>query len=289
MSTIDQLRARLRLGVDVSDEHPEIKSLTAGDARNLRLPWLSRFNASTLARHLEENAGLSLWVPATGEHLIGEQWRHREDIANVVEVTARKGKRALAEGFVDRVAARGYRLVLLSDEAWRDDPGLYKGLGFGQVETIVFFEKDFMRGQGPGVRGQGREQTPIPDPRSPIPTLRYSLLTIADLDLLEQLDHASFPWLWWNSRAEFEYYLQLPAVYVYAAFAEEVEGQAVGYASFTMYQGWAHLDRLAVTTPYQGRKYGAAQLAHALQLMQERGARTVALSTQLTNVQSHRL
>ena len=76
MGTIDQLRARLRLGVDLSDEHPEIKALTPDDARNLRLPWLSRFNPSTLARHLEENAGMSLWVPATGEYLVGEQWRH---------------------------------------------------------------------------------------------------------------------------------------------------------------------------------------------------------------------
>ena len=109
---------------------------------------------------------------------------------NVVEVTARKGKRALAEGFVDRLAAKGYSLVLLSDEAWREDPRLYKDLGFARVETIVFFEKDLGRGQGPGVRDQGRRQTPVRDPGPLIPGLRYSLLTLADLDLLERLDHA---------------------------------------------------------------------------------------------------
>src|SRR5205823_3475250 len=159
-------------------------------------------------------------------------------IANVVEVTARKGKRALAEGFVERLATKGYGLVLLSDDVWRDDPGLYKDLGFGQVETIVFFELGSGE-RGPGIGVAPRLRSLVPNPRSPIPTLRYSLLTLRDLDLLVELDHASFPWLWWNSHAEFEYYMQLPAVYVYAAFAEEAGGQAVGYASFTMYQGWA--------------------------------------------------
>ena len=46
----------------------------------------------------------------------------------------------------------------------------------------------------------------------------------------------------------------------------------VGYASFTMYNGWAHLDRLAVIAAHQGRKFGAAQLTHAMAQMATHGA-----------------
>jgi ribosomal protein S18 acetylase RimI-like enzyme len=277
MGSIDQLRARLRLGPALSDEHPEIRPLEPADIRGLRLPWLSHFSPATLSAHLDQNPGVSLWVPATGEYLVAERWRHREDIANIVEVTARKGKRALAQDFLDRLAAQDYTLVVMPDEIWRDDPGTYKDLGFDTVETIVFFEKDLRPAAQPHASST---------PRPQLPTLRFSLLTVSDLDLLEQLDHSSFPWLWWNSRADLEYYIQLPGVFIYAA---EHDGTPVGYASFTMYPGWAHLDRLAVSTPLQGRRFGAAQLAYVLRLMEERGARTVALSTQLTNVQSHKL
>jgi ribosomal protein S18 acetylase RimI-like enzyme len=108
----------------------------------------------------------------------------------------------------------------------------------------------------------------------------------ASLDTLLSVDHRSFPWLWWNSRAEMEGYLRIPGVYAYLAYKD---GAPVGYASFTIYRGWAHLDRLAVVTDQQGRKYGAAQLVHALRHMVSHDVTSVALSTQVTNVQSHRL
>ncbi|MFL5734330.1 MAG: GNAT family N-acetyltransferase [Chloroflexia bacterium] len=277
MGSIDQIRSRLKLGPALSDEQPDISPLGPEHVRGLRLPWLSRFSLATLSAHLAENPGLSFWVPATGEYLVAEQWRHREEIANIVEVGARKGKRALAQAFLEALPSQGYSLAVLPDEVWRDDSGMYRDLGFSLLETIVFFEKDLRPKDRPAASA-----TPHP----PLPTLRYELLLLSDLDLLEELDRSSFPWLWWNSRAEFESYIQLPDVFVYAA---EHEGVPVGYASYTMYPGWAHLDRLAVSTPYQGRRYGAAQLVHALQFMENRGARTVALSTQLTNVQSHHL
>jgi ribosomal protein S18 acetylase RimI-like enzyme len=249
--------------------------LGVGDVATLRLPWLSRFSNHTLRRHLQDNPDLSLWVPATGEYVIAEQWRHRDDIANVVEVTSRKARPTLVRALVDRAASLGGKLVLLSDETWRDDPKLYSELGFGRVETIVFFEKHLRR--------SSLRDLPPPDT---LPTLKYKLLTLNDLDLLERMDHDSFPWLWWNSQTELEYYMQIPGVFVYAAERDE---EAVGYTSYTVYSGWAHLDRLAVVSGHQGRKYGAAQLSHVLQLMVEQGAASVALSTQETNTVSHRL
>ena len=163
---------------------------------------------------------------------------------------------------------------MLADDVWRDNTRLYMDLGFDKIQTIVFFEKKLSY----------EAVSTLHDPR--FPSLTYKRLNLADLDLLLYLDHNSFPWLWWNSREEFEGYIQLPEVYVYMASDGE---RPVGYASYTMYSGWAHLDRLAVVTDAQGRGYGAAQLLHTLSCMVEAGAHDVALSTQETNFKSHKL
>jgi GNAT superfamily N-acetyltransferase len=271
---LDQLRARLRLGPALSDENPQIEPLTPPDVRALRLPWLSRFSPLSLAALLE-SGGTGLWVPNTGEYALAEAWRRRGDIANIVEVTARKGKRALVTALMDRLKSEGYRLTLLSDDAWRDQSRLYMELGFDSLETIVFFEKQFSRGAA--------AQT---DAERLLPPLEYVRFDPRALDHLIALDANSFPWLWWNSREEFENYIGLPGVFVYLA---RLHGEPIGYSSFTMYSGWSHLDRLAVVASHQGKGYGAAQLHFVLGRMAEMGAASVALSTQQDNTQSHRL
>ncbi len=248
--------------------------LTPDDVRDLRLPWLSRFSTDTLTAHLMANPGKALWVPRTGEYIIAERWRRRDDICNIVEVTARKGKAALVREVVGRLRTAGCRLALLSDEAWNDQPRLYADLGFALIEKIVFFQRDLK-----------------PDPQPPLathtlPTLDYRVAEQSDLEVLIYLDHNSFPWLWWNSPEDMSAYMLMNGVSVYIALAED---EPVGYASFTMYNGWAHLDRLAVISTNQRRKYGAAQLVHAMQSMSLLGATHVGLSTQENNLQSHHL
>ncbi len=276
MSNTDTLRSRLLWGSAPSDEQPVIEPLTPQNARDLRLPWLSRFNASTLTAHLVANPGMALWVPRTGEYALAEPWRRRSDIAQIAEVTARKGKAALVRALTERLREQGNRMVLLSDDVWRDQSKLYADLGFAPIERIVFFQRNLPNGEC----GMGNAEY------NSIPHLQYHVCTLHDLELLLQLDHASFPWLWWNSRDEFEAYLQMPGVHVYSA---SYEGQPVGYASYTICDGWAHLDRLAVIESHQGRKFGAAQLLHSLNHIIALGARSVSLSTQQTNAQSHRL
>ncbi|HET9494810.1 MAG TPA: GNAT family N-acetyltransferase [Chloroflexia bacterium] len=273
MSRLDPLRERLLGRAAPSDESPIIEPLTHEALAGLRLSWLSRFNASTLAAHLEEHPGLSLWVPATGEYIVGERWRRRDDIGGIVEVTARRGRQALIEALTGLLHAAGSKLVVLGTDVWPDQTRMWLDLGFGAVERIVFFERDLPRRAGelefPGVPDLGIERAGLDD-----------------IDALVSVDHASFPWLWWNNADEFDNYLVLPDVRAYMALDG---GQPVGYASYTMYNGWAHLDRLAVVQAHQGRRFGAAQLVHALRLMVEEGARSVSLSTQENNVQSHRL
>jgi ribosomal protein S18 acetylase RimI-like enzyme len=256
-----------------SDEQPEIEPLTPARVRDLRLPWLSRFNPSLLTHHLQVHPGHALWVPRSGEYVVWEPWRRRADIANVLEVTARRGREAILEALVRAAEGQTYRLLLCADEVWRDHTKSWLGAGFSQVEKIVFFRHD-LRDNVAGV-----DQSAFPQV-----VIRRADMSYMD-DLLE-VDHNSFPWMWWNSVAEFETYLQMGSVQAYIAY---VENLPVGYASFTMYEGWAHLDRLAVASGMQGRRLGAAQLLYALHKMRDLGAASVSLSTQEDNTQSHRL
>jgi ribosomal protein S18 acetylase RimI-like enzyme len=267
------MRSHISWGAPLSDENPTIEVLQAKDVRDLRLPWLSRFSSETLRMQLLEVPGMSLWVPRTGEYLVAEPWRRRSDIAQVLEVTARKGKPALLNELMARLQEAGYSLVLMTSDVWYDDPKAYSGLGIELLERIVFFHKEL---------GDAKSSQPARE----LPALDFTLLSLGELDLLLQVDHASFPWLWWNSPREFENYMQMEGVYVYLA---RLAGAPVGYASFTMYQGWAHLDRLAVIESQQGKGYGAAQLVHTLRAMEALGAGSVNLSTQENNIQSHKL
>lgn len=274
MRGMDQWRNRLGMTGD-STENPHIEPLTPESARTVRLPWLSHFSAPLLAEHVARNPGMAAWVPATNEYIVAEQWRRRDDIANILEVTARKGKAALVTRLLDDLHSSGNKLALLSEDIWRAESRFYTDLGFSKLQTIVFFEKQLSSAEIASVAGSAR-----------LPALEYSLFSPADLDTLLRLDHNSFPWLWWNSREEFEGYMLMPGVHVLMGLHR---GEFVGYASFTMYQSWAHLDRLAVIQERQGQGFGAAQLVHCLGRMVELGARSVGLSTQATNLQSHRL
>src|SRR5437762_808978 len=124
MGSMDQLRARLRLGPPTSSDDPDIRVLTPTDVRTLRLSWLSRFNPSTLSRHLANHPDMALWVPQTGEYIVSEPWRNREEIANICEVTARRGKAQLVRSLAENLRSGRYRLVLLNTEAWRDQSKL---------------------------------------------------------------------------------------------------------------------------------------------------------------------
>jgi ribosomal protein S18 acetylase RimI-like enzyme len=63
-------------------------------------------------------------------------------------------------------------------------------------------------------------------------------------------------------------------------------------AGFQMSHGgpdMAHLSRMTVDPPFQGRSIGAALLAHAIEGYQARGMKAVTLNTQVDNVASQRL
>lgn len=273
MGAMDPTPPRFSWGPPLSEERPAVQALTGDDVRDLRLPWLSRFSKQSLAAHLQESPGLSFWVPATGEYVVAEPWRRRSEIAQIMEVAARKSRLSLLQTLLKELHSNGFRIAIMLDDVWRDQPKLYSEIGFAHIEKVVFFQKE--------LRASGAPQL-----AHALPELSYRRPTLDELDLLLEVDHSSFPWLWRNSRTEMESYLQLDNVAAYIAWHE---GVPVGYSSFTLYHGWAHLDRLAVIAQEQGRNFGAAQLAYALGLMVKDGAGSVSLSTQQNNTPSQRL
>jgi ribosomal protein S18 acetylase RimI-like enzyme len=100
------------------------------------------------------------------------------------------------------------------------------------------------------------------------------------------VDHAAFPWLWWNSSLEFEVYGFTPGVELHLGY---VDSEPVSYVGITAYPGWGHLDRIAVIPAMQGSGLGYQSLDFAVSSLIRRGARRIGLSTQKQNVRSQQL
>jgi ribosomal protein S18 acetylase RimI-like enzyme len=249
-----------------------VTALSPTQAQALRLPWSSRFTPEGLARYVGRAPGWAWTVPGTGEYLVAEGWRHRDDLGMVLEAQARRYRAALVNGALADLRARGVRCLLLTDEEWTAHGRIYQSLGFARLERIVYYQLLGLH-------------LPLPI-RRPLPRLTFVPVDAVTLPDAVEIDHRSFPWLWWNSRAEFETYLHTPGVRVALGLHE---GEPVGYAGFTITRDWGHLDRLAVTERAQGRGWGAALLAYALEEMARVGVYRVTLSTQETNTASQRL
>lgn len=251
---------------------PAVVAITPAQAGTMRLPWSSRFTPDSLARYATRAPGWAWTVPGTGEYFVSEGWRHRDDLGMVLEVQARHHREALLTAALADLTARGVRCLLLTDEEWSAQERFYHNLGFVRLERIVYYQLLGLR-------------LPLPI-RQPLPGLSFVPVGTATLPIAVEIDHHSFPWLWWNSHDEFAVYLHTPGVRVVLGLHD---GQPVGYAGFTVTRDWGHLDRLAVAESAQGRGWGAALLAYALEQMAHLGVYRVTLSTQETNHQSQRL
>src|SRR5207248_5836157 len=114
----------------------------------------------------------------------------------------------------------------------------YRLGGFEPVDEIVRFERLGL--------------TPPPDVPAH-PTRDVATELPADLEALVAIDHAAFPWLWWNSAEELRWYGALRSSHL--LFALEGD-RPVAYAGFTVFHDDGHLDRLAVLPERAGHGYG---------------------------------
>lgn len=261
----DSLRAPAPTGHD-----EEFLVLAPSDVRSLRVPWDARYSRQDIIDLLRGEPGLSLWNPRTGGYLLGSRWRHRDEIANVVDIVGPAVADQLLRAFIALCTGRGFELAVVAEYSERRRSSFYFAAGMDVIEDIIVYEL----GKIP----------PEYDRPVDLGGLRVAEIDIDDEREFEELlavDHAAFPWLWWNSEGEFRNYAAVPGVTI--EVFREPGGKLVGYIGTTSLGSWGHLDRIAVDPEMQGRGLGRTLLKYSIYRMKAQGARRVALSTQLSN------
>lgn len=255
-----------------SDERgdPDIRLLQPEDVRRLRLGHHRR--TADAVRHLiADFPNRSVWAPETLEFALVAPWRHRHEVAVIDEIAAVKHTRALLRAAIGNCRRAGDAIILMLEMQERRHPSFYARLGMVVIEDVITYE--LLK----------------PRPRTRPATITFTPVAPADprqRDALLGLDHAAFPWLWWNSAEEFQVYSETPGTRLYLGTLEQ---RPVAYLGVSVFPGWGHLDRIAIDPAVQGRGLGHEALEFAIATMHRAGARRIALSTQLGNERSQRL
>jgi ribosomal protein S18 acetylase RimI-like enzyme len=249
---------------------PVVRTLAPEDVDALRLP--GKVSAQSARNLVKRHPGRSVWVPETLEYALIGSWRNRPEIASVDDLMAVRHLDSLLHAAVERCAAQGNDLMLAVELDLPRSPSRFERAGLEMLEEVITYEADI-----------GREPWSASSQLRPV---RVNADDARQVDLITEMDHAAFPWLWRNNRAEFDVYLRTPGVEVCLI---EAKGEPVAYFGVTLFPGWGHLDRIAVVPDQQGRGYGLEALGLAVDAMRQRGARRAGLSTQRTNFRSQRL
>ncbi|MER3485371.1 MAG: N-acetyltransferase, partial [Chloroflexota bacterium] len=226
----------------------QVRPLQESDLAALRRTWNGRTDLDEARLILATFPGRSVWLPETLEFVLLGPWRHRYDVAQIIEFSAVRHPVELLESAVRRCQEFDARLLVYLELDDVRQAAFWRRAGFHLVEEVIAYELDRI----PPTGGWGER-------------LRFMSADLADeatLVALESLDHAAFPWIWWNSRQEFQAYGLSPGVEVFLAADGE---QPIGYIGITSYWGWGHLDRIAIHPRYQGRGLGREALAFAVQ------------------------
>jgi GNAT superfamily N-acetyltransferase len=252
---------------DQSD-HVEIAPFTPDAALRLRTSLFERFSPTDIAARVLEHPELAWTVPGQSYFALGGLWRRRADVGEVLEVSRGPYRHELLARLTRSFDEAGVALVVLDFEESGNDAEFYSNEGFRPIERIVEYER---RGSWVGDH-PGRISVRPFEP--------------SQADAVLEMERQSFPWLWWNSRAELEHYYRLPEVEMYLSFDGDL---AVGYAGITVRGGAGHIDRLAVRSSHQRQGHGSALLIHVLHRLGNHGVRRVTLSTQADNYRSQSL
>lgn len=251
----------------------EIAVLTPEAVGRLRLSWDARFTVRELTEIARARPSLSVWNQRTGEFLIGAPWRHRREIAGIVELGASGGAIDLVDAFCTLAHRQGVTLVVASEQTERRRGDFYVHARLQPIEDIVIYDISRVRAKEPRPGN-----------------LAFAPLDLRDADMVRELirlDHAAFPWLWWNSDEEFAEYATAPGVRI--DVARDEGGRAIAYVGTTRFRSWGHLDRIAVDPAIQGQGLGRTALDYAVSSLAAAGASRVGLSTQARNTRSRAL
>jgi ribosomal protein S18 acetylase RimI-like enzyme len=249
-----------------------IKVLRPESVDQLRLGWWSRTDPASFARALARAPDMSVWVPETHEYALVAPWRHRSEVVHVIDLVAVRNPVELLRAAIERARAAGARLLLWIEMSERRSPAFYARAGLQLLETVISYEIA-IGGSISAVRLSGQIK-------------RVDTLGGGNLDDLIAVDWSAFPFLWRNSREEFQDYVSQPGV---EAYLFRDEGAAVGYLGISTFPGWGHIDRLAIASGAQGRGRGRELTLFALERLASLGATRVGLSTQHRNRRSQNL
>ena len=250
---------------------PEIRLLRPEDVPLLHLGRHRRANDAVVRRILSDYPNRSVWSPETLEFALVAPWRHRRDVAVIDELSAVKHARALLQAAVRNCRREGDAVALMMEMDERRPPSFYGRAGLQLIENVITYELPRVR----PMAGSGELSFTLADPGRP-----------EHLAALLQIDHAAFPWLWWNSEEEFCVYGESPGTELHLG---ALDGRPVAYIGVSLFPGWGHLDRIAVDPLVQGRGLGRQTLMQAINVLHGAGARRIALSTQQENTRSQRL
>ena len=244
-----------------------VQYLHAEDVGRVRQTWDARYSPADLKFFATSTDWLVLWNTQSGEYIVGGPWRHRSEVLEITEIAGSGGAIELVQAFVQAATDRGVDLVLVPERSERRKEQFYAAVGFESIEQIIIYELHNLR---PPMH---RPLTPAFSP--------VDLSNPEQRQTLIDLDHTTFPWLWWNSEAEFDNYSQSNGVVI--EIARDERGVPMAYVGYTRLRGWGHLDRIAVSPHIQGRGLGKVALEYAVARMVSMGARRIGLSTQSDN------
>lgn len=247
-----------------------VRTLRPEDAASLRLPGIR--GTRTLKQALVRHPGRSVWLPETLEYALLAPWRHRPEISHVDDLDAVRNTEPLLRAAFERCVANGDELMLAIEMESYGQRSRFERAGLAMLEEVITYEIDAMR--APAVRSVQLHAAPV------------TALDERSIGHVLRIDQTAFPWLWRNNRAEFDVYLRTPGAAVSLLIHDR---QPVAYVGSTLFNGWGHLDRIAVLPDAQGHGLGREALAIAVDALRRQGARRVALSTQQTNWRSQRL
>lgn len=251
-----------------------VEQLTLDDVPRLIPSGNPRIDTDDLRALLATSPHQSFWMPESGEFVLVVPWRNRVELPSIHTLWSFRNDGPLIQAAATAAASQDAAALVMLETGERRRPAFYHQHGFSRIEIIRTYEhvepRVLARQHDPGSQR----------------FVRVSIDQPAMLAAVQALDHAAFPWFWWNSPDEFATYLRMRDVEVWAGIRDDA---VVSYIGFTSYRQWAHLDRIAVAPGAQGRGVGRSAVAFAATRMVEQGARHIGLSTQSANRVSRRM
>lgn len=257
-----------------SPEFPRsVVPLTLRDVANLSISWRARLDDAGIRHALRMAPGSSVWNPATAEYAVASPWRNRPEVIQIADLAAIRHPDDLVRGVAAAAAEQGAQLTVMVEVDEKRPESFYDRCGFTHLEQVVTYRID----------------TSLAPIVTRMPGLRFASMHPFDeqtLATLISIDHRAFPWIWWNSEAEFLHYAIADGVELYLGYDGDIP---VSYIGVTLADQWGHIDRIAVDPAFQGSGIGLQTLSATVESMRRRGVRTLGLSTQSTNERSQQL